>query len=620
MAGICIIIWKDAANPRGLWRRTTLDSFRTAKPEWETLLDVDKLAADEGVDWLQSWTFACPGHHSRAILNMSRGGSDAATLREFDLDRKAFVTDGFVLPEAKGSVTWIDADTVLLSSAFGDGMATTSGYSRTVRLWRRGEPVERAKVLFDIPASSMWAYCDVSHTGEQRRVWFIERIDFFNHNLWLGDETGAKTRMDLPTTVWTEIHQDWLAVKLREDWTIGGKTWAADSVIGISLSAFLAGSRDFALVFEPGPRRALQGWFWAAGKLVLSILDELKPVFEICTPSAKAWTKQTLQGLPDIGVVDVWRLDTHESESNGDLLANVQDPLTPPSLMLIERGGASPAVLKRAPRTFSADGVVVTQHEAISIDGERIPYVQTGPARETGDAPVYMTGYGGFGMAVKPYYVASLGKLWLERGGTTVQVNLRGGGEFGTRWHDAGRHAGKKLSHDDFAAVAADLVRRGVTRPERIAAEGGSNGGILISNMLTRYPGRFGALFCTIPLIDMRRYTKLLAGASWIAEYGDPDKPEEWAWLQTYSAYHAAKPGQKYPPILLATTRRDDRVHPGHARKMAAKLQAMGYEAYFYEPAAGGHGYGKDNKERASFVALGLGFLREKIGWTDAAA
>jgi prolyl oligopeptidase len=263
---------------------------------------------------------------------------------------------------------------------------------------------------------------------------------------------------------------------------------------------------------------------------------------------------------------------------------------------------------------------VITQHEAISIDGERIPYVQTGPAAETGYAPVYMNAYGGFGLAVRPYYNSALGKLWLERGGTCVQANIRGGGEYGTRWHDAGRFAGKRLAHDDFAAVAADLVWRGVTRPDRIAAEGGSNGGILISNMLTRYPERFGALFCTIPLIDMRRYTKLLAGASWIAEYGDPDKPEEWAWLQTYSAYHTARPGQKYPPILIATTRRDDRVHPGHARKMAAKLQAMGYEAYFYEPAAGGHGYGKDNKERAAFTALGYTFLRNKIGWPDRAA
>ena len=405
-------------------------------------------------------------------------------------------------------------------------------------------------------------------------------------------------------------------VKLRTAWTVAGRTYAPDTVIGMSLSAFLAGERNFTVVFEPSPRRALQGLFWAAGKLVLPILDELRPVFEVCTPSPDGWSRERLQGLPEIGVVDVWRLDRHQSEANGDLLANVQGPLTPPSLMLIESVGR-PAVLKQAPKTFSADGLVVTQHEAISVDGERIPYVQTGPGTETGDAPVYMSAYGGFGLAVRPHYNSALGKLWLERGGTCVQANIRGGGEFGTRWHDAGRYAGKRLAHDDFAAVAADLVRRGVTRPGRIAAQGGSNGGILITNMLVRYPERFGALFCTIPLIDMRRYTKLLAGASWIAEYGDPEKPEEWAWLQTYSAYHTAKPGQKYPPILIATTRRDDRVHPGHARKMAAKLQAMGYEAYFYEPAAGGHGYGKDNKERAAFVALGLAFLKEKIGWAD---
>ena len=296
------------------------------------------------------------------------------------------------------------------------------------------------------------------------------------------------------------------------------------------------------------------------------------------------------------------------------MLANIQDPLTPSSLMLIE-GVQSPAVLKRAPKTFSADGFVVTQHEAISIDGERIPYVQTGPAAATGDAPVHLKAYGGFAVSERPYYNSAIGKLWLERGGTSVLANIRGGGEFGTRWHDAGRYAGKRLTHDDFADVAADLVKRGVTCPGRIAAEGGSNGGILISNMLTRYPERFGALFCTIPLIDMRRYTKLLAGASWIAEYGDPDNPEDWAFLQTYSAYHLAEPGRRYPPILIATSRRDDRVHPGHARKMAAKLQAMGYEAYFYEPAAGGHGYGKDNSERAAFTALGYNFLRRAIGW-----
>jgi prolyl oligopeptidase len=615
--GLLYNLWKDANHPRGLWRRTTIDEFRKASPSWETLLDIDQLAATEREDWLLNWSSSLPGDAPQAILSLSRGGSDAVTLREFDLNTTSFVADGFTLPEAKGGAAWVDPDTVLLSSAYGDGMATTSGYARTVRLWRRGEPVERATVVFETTSERMSAYCDVDRTGPTPRVWFIDRLDFFNFDLWLGTETGPTVKLDLPSDIWLEAHQDWFAVKLRSAWEFAGVTHAPDTVLGISLSAFLAGDRNFSVVFAPAPRRALQGWFWTDGKLVLSILDELHPVFEICTPSASGWSREQLRGLPDIGVVDVWRFDHHESESNGDLLANVQDPLTPPSLMLIEKGVAIPTVLKQAPKTFTADGLVVTQHEAISIDGERIPYVQTGPAGETGDAPVYMSAYGGFGHSVKPYYNSALGKLWLERGGTTVQANLRGGGEFGTRWHDAGRLAGKKLSHDDFAAVAADLVRRGVTRAKRIAAEGGSNGGILITNMLTRYPERFGALFCTIPLIDMRRYTKLLAGASWIAEYGDPDKPEEWDWLKTYSAYHAAKPGQPYPPILIATTRRDDRVHPGHARKMAAKLQAMGYEAYFYEPAAGGHGYGKDNKERAGFQVLGFRFLKSKIGWLD---
>jgi prolyl oligopeptidase len=602
--GVLYNLWKDANNPRGLWRRTTLVEFRKPTPQWEVVLDIDKLAADENEDWLLNWTHPLPGKHPRTIV---------------DLDAKAFVTDGFVLSEAKSGVEWVDADTLLLSSAYGEGMTTTSGYARTVRLWRRGDSVDRAPVVFEASPDRMAVYCNVDDTGLTPRVWFIDRLDFFNFHAWLGDEDGARVKLDLPTNIGLEAHQDWLAVKLRTAWSAGGQTYAPDTLLGISLSAFLAGDRNFTVVFEPAPRRALQGFSWTAGKLVLSILDELRPVFEVCTPSADGWSRDRLRGIPDIGVVDVWRLDRHESESNGDLLANIQDPLTPPSLMLIE-GLGSPALLKQAPRTFSSDGLVTTQHEAISIDGERIPYVQTGPAAETGDAPVHLCAYGGFGISMRPSYNSALGKLWLERGGTSVVANLRGGGEFGTRWHDAGRYAGKRLAHDDFAAVAADLVRRGMTRPERIAAEGGSNGGILITNMLTRYPERFGALFCTIPLIDMRRYTKLLAGASWIAEYGDPDKPEEWAWLQTYSAYHAAKPGQKYPPILIATTRRDDRVHPGHARKMTAKLQAMGYEAWFYEPAAGGHGYGKDNKERAAFTALGYSFLKDKIGWVDTGA
>ncbi len=617
--------WKDAQNPRGLWRRTTLEEYRKPNPQWDVILDLDRLAAAENEDWIWSWVWMLPSSHRRAILSLSRGGSDAVVLREFDLGVRDFVAGGFTLGEAKGGGEWLDADTLLLSSAYGKDMATTSGYARTVRLWRRGTPVDQAPVIFEGSADTMLVGVGVDRTGAEPRVWFIDRTGFFDAVFWLGDATGPKLKLDLPTDISLEAHGDWLAVRRRSEWLLGTTTYAPDTVLGISLSAFLAGDRNFTVLFEPAPRRAFQQFFWSGDRLVVSILDELQPVYEVLTPSASGWSRSKLPGLPTIGVVDVWRLDLEESESNGDLLANVQDPLTPPALMLIQdttgmsgQDIASPILLKQAPRTFTADGLLVTQHEAVSIDGEKIPYVQTGPAGETGDAPVYLRAYGGFGVSEKPTYVASTGKLWLERGGTSVVANIRGGGEFGTHWHDAGRYAGKRLSHDDFAAVAADLVKRGVTRPTRIAAQGGSNGGILISNMLTRYPERFGALFCTIPLIDMRRYTKLLAGASWIAEYGDPDKPEDWAFLQTYSAYHAAAAGQSYPPILLATTRRDHRVHPGHARKMAAKLQALGYEAYFYEPAAGGHGYGKDNRERAAFTALGYTFLRDKIGWTDA--
>ena len=614
--GLLYNLWKDANNPRGIWRRTTLEEFRKSDPGWETVLDLDRLAIDENEDWIFAGVQTLPEPGAHAILSLSRGGSDAATLREFDIEGRRFVPGGFVLPQAKSAVSWFDRDTLLLSSAYGDGMATHSGYARTVRRWRRGTDVNDAPLIFETTPENMAVHANIDRSGKITRVWLVERRDFFNYRIWLGDDNGARTELDLPSDIWMQAHRDWFVVKLRTAWSTGGQTFAPDTVLGISLSAFLVGDRRFETVFEPGPRRALQGLFWSAGRLVLSILDELRPVFEICSPSTNGWSHARLPGLPEIGVVDVWRLDSHESEDNGDLLANIQNPLTPSALMLIE-GVASPALLKQAPRTFSAEGLVVTQHEAISVDGERIPYVQTGPAAETGDAPVHLNAYGGFGITMRPAYSSAIGKLWLEYGGTSVVANIRGGGEFGTSWHDAGRFAGKRLAHDDFAAVAADLVRRGVTQPGRIAAEGGSNGGILISNMLTRYPERFGALFCTIPLIDMRRYTKLLAGASWIAEYGDPDKPAGWAWLQTYSAYHAARPGEKFPPILIATTRRDDRVHPGHARKMTAKLQAMGYEAYLYEPAAGGHGYGKDNSERAAFTALGYAFLKDKIGWSD---
>jgi prolyl oligopeptidase len=609
--------WQDAERPRGLWRRTSLASYREAEPQWEPLLDLDALAAAEGEDWVWAGALLRPKTHDRAIVRLSRGGGDAVTLREFDLSSKSFVVDGFRLPEAKGGVDWLDDDTLLLFSAYGADQATRSGYARTVRQWRRGEDAAAAPVLFETAFESMAVGGGLDRTAAKPRLLFVERRGFFESDIWLCDEAGKPAHLPLPAEAWKDLHDDWLIVKPRQRWTIGEANYPPDTLLGMRLSHFMTGARDFAVLFAPEARRALQGFFWCGEKLVVSILDNLTPRFDLFTPSDAGWSRESVPHLPEVGVVDLWPLDESEEDRNGEALVNLQDPLNPPSLLLMdlnEAGAARPALLKKMPASFDPTGLTVSRHEAISIDGERIPYFQVGPKILTGDAPVHLNAYGGFGIAEKPYYRTAIGKLWLERGGTNVVANIRGGGEFGTRWHDAGRKQNKHLSHDDFAAVAADLVARGVTTPKRIAAEGGSNGGILISNMLTRYPERFGALFCTIPLIDMRRYTHLLAGASWIDEYGDPDKPGDWAYLRDISAYHNAEPGRRYPPILIATSRRDDRVHPGHARKMAAKLQAMGYEAHFYEPAAGGHGYGKDNKERASFIALGLGFLWEKLG------
>lgn len=607
--GLIFNYWTDAEHPRGLWRRTTMESFRSAAPTWEVLLDLDALAAAEGVDWVwHGATTLAPGHE-RAMVQLSRGGSDAAVLREFDLGTRAFVEGGFDLTDGKGGADWVDRDTLLLSSALGG--ETGSGYPSTVRLWRRGcEPFE-GEALFRIEPTHMGVWGGVDRVG--KRLVFSDKPGFFETAVWLGDATGERRRLEAPSDSWASWEGDWLAVRTRTAWIVGERVFGPDTVVVTGLAAFLAGERELVVVFEPGERRALQKFFWSAGRLILHVLDEMRPSF--IAHAAPDWVGVPIAGLPALGTVNVWPLDQEEDEADGTLLASVQDPVTPPTLMLIGPAMGMPAVLRRLPAGFDASGLAVTRHEAVSPDGERIPYVQTGPAGETGEAPVHLGGYGGFGISRLPGYGLGIGKLWLERGGTSVVANIRGGGEFGTRWHEAGRLAGKRLSHDDFAAVAADLVRRGVTRPGRIAAEGGSNGGLLIANMLTRYPERFGALFCTIPLIDMRRYNRLLAGASWMAEYGDPASGDWEAFLGAVSAYHAAEPGRPYPRILLATTRRDDRVHPGHARKMAAKLQALGYDALFYEPAAGGHGFGTTNAEVAGFAALGYAFLRRAIGW-----
>jgi prolyl oligopeptidase len=597
--------WVDAEHKRGLWRRASWGAYRDGEPDWEILIDLDALALAEGEDWVWAGSSMRQGDRARALLALSRGGGDACVLREYDLDAKAFVAEGFVAPEAKAQADWVDADTLLVCSPHGEGMATRSGYARTARLWRRGEPFAAAEIVFEGEAEDIMVFAGLDRSVEPPRWAFGRRTSFFATEIWLGDRE-TRVKIEAPADADKDVHGDWLILRLRSPWR--------GHAAGALLASRLDGGGELTTLFTPTARRALDGHAWIGDKLVLSVLDDLAPTFEALTPGA--WTRRRLDGLPEIGVVSVDALDSFERESNGEAFAFAEDPVTPMEMRLLDLSDdapSAPRVLRRMPALFDASGLVVTRHDAIAEDGERIPYVQVGRPDAEG-APVHLYGYGGFEVSERPYYRSHIGKLWLERGGVGVVANIRGGGEFGPAWHQAGVREGKRVAQDDFAAVAADLARRGVAPASRIAAEGGSNGGLLIANMLTRHPEKFGALFCTIPLIDMRRYTKLLAGASWIEEYGDPDKPEDWAFLQRISAYHLAAPGKPYPPILIATTKADDRVHPAHARKMAAKLQALGYAAHLFEPAAGGHGYGKDNFERAGFVALGVQFLWAAVG------
>ncbi len=605
--------WTDATHPHGIWRTTSLDSFRTDAPDWDVLLDLDALAATEGEDWIWKGASVLPGSFDRAILKLSRGNTDAVVLREFDLTARAFVPGGFHLPESKSWSNWLDRDTLLLMSPLGDGMATHKGLSRTVRRWHRGTDPLAAPVIFETGPESLDVWADVDREAEGESLVFLERRAPVDESGWAGDRDGPKVPWGIPKDTRGHWSRGWMVVIPQSAWTVGGETYEADTVMGISLAAYRAGDRRFTRLWEPGPSRAFHERQWAAGRLLLLSIDDRETVIDILTPSESGWARERVTGLPEQGAMSICRLDVQEEDSNGDFLVHIQNALTPPSLFLLSPGRA-PELISQAPRTFDAAGLAYSYHETASTDGTRIPYIQVGPKAATGDAPVHLYGYGAFGISQVPGS-AAIGKLWLQRGGTCVVAQIRGGGEFGLTWRDAGRGKGKRLAQDDFAAVAADLVRRGVTRSERIAGESQGPGGMLIANMLTRYPERLGALVCSKPIIDMRRYSKFRGKAGASPEFGDPDKPEDWAFLAPMSAYHAAVPGRSYPPILLAVNRHDRNFHPAHARKMAAKLQAMGYDAWYYEVAAAEPGDATEPDRNATFVALGFAFLRRKIGW-----
>ncbi|MDO5700499.1 MAG: prolyl oligopeptidase family serine peptidase [Bowdeniella nasicola] len=629
--------WTDAHHERGIWRRTTWESYRSASPEWETLIDVDHLAEEEGVPWV--WHGACVLYptHDRALIDLSPGGSDADVTREFDLTTRSFIEDGFYRPEAKGSMTWADqsGDVVLVSTDFGPGTLTASGYPRIVRRVRRGQDLADGELILEGEESDI-AVAAMYSTIEDRT--FASRaLDFYTSKSFelVGDDLVP---IEVPESANESVWRDWLIVRLRDDWQVGKRCFPSGAVLATRYADFLAGGRDFVALFIPTARSSAVDLTATRHHLVLTVLEDVVTHLELLTPSGRAdagadndggWRRRDLDVasplLPEaelatdrpLVTVSVAPVDAKESD---DLWVTLESFTLPTTLALarLDEAGEVCEVesIHALPASFEASDVRVSQHFAVSADGTRVPYFQVAPASmpTDGSNPTLLNGYGGFEVSLAPAYLGGAGKVWVERGGVYVIANIRGGGEYGPAWHKAALKAERPRAYEDFAAVARDLVERGVTTAEHLGAWGGSNGGLLIGNMLTGYPDLFGAFVCSVPLLDMRRYTRLLAGASWEAEYGDPDDPQQWEFIQTFSPFHRFDSEASYPPILFTTSTKDDRVHPAHARTMAYRMLKAGKNVTYVENIEGGHGGASTNAQRARMSAYAYEFLWQQLG------
>ncbi|MGE5179630.1 MAG: prolyl oligopeptidase family serine peptidase [Bacteroidota bacterium] len=603
--------WQDRDHPRGLWRRTTLTEYRKKNPAWEPVLDLDRLSRDEKIEWVWHDPIRLPPHPERCLVQIARGGSDAQVVREFDLDAKSFVKGGFSLPEAKSAVAWKDRDLLYVATDFGPGSLTTSGYPRIVKEWKRGTPLSAAATVFEGKPTDVDVYGLHDFTPGFPRDIVSEDLSFFTNDVRVrrGDRWVA---LEKPPGAIADFFDEWLLLRLRQDWTIGRKTWTAGSLLAIRLDDFLAGKRSFDALFTPTSRAFLQSIAPTRATILMNILDNVQSKVRVARREGNRWRITDLPGVPRFSDTSVSAVDPLTSD---DYFMTSTGFLTPTTLLLGRAGEGAPAALKRMPSFFDTTGLDVSQHFAVSKDGTRVPYFQVARRglRLDGSAPTMVWGYGGFELAQLPYYSATAGVSWLTRGGVVVLANIRGGGEFGPRWHEAALLENRPRAYEDFIAVGEDLVRRRVTSPRHLGCWGGSNGGLLVGNVLTMRPDLWGAVVCEQPLLDMRRYSKLLAGASWMAEYGDPDDPRQWAFIRTFSPYQNVRKGVKYPPVLFTTSTRDDRVHPGHARKMAAKMLAYGNDVTFYENVEGGHAGASTHEQEAFMLALAYEFLWDHL-------
>jgi prolyl oligopeptidase len=606
--------WQDKAHPRGIWRRTTLAEYRKPEPQWELLLDVDALNKAEGKRWVFKGSDCLKPAYNRCLIMLSPDGGDAIEVREFDVPSKSFVKGGFELPIAKTQASWIDENHLYVGTDFGPGSMTTSSYPRITKVWTRGTPISAATTVYEGKTSDLSINATHDRTPGFERDFVTVAHDFFHSDTYQLKD-GKLIHLDVPADVANvDAHREWLLLQLRNAWTVGGAAYPSGALIAIKFDDFMAGKRQFTTLFAPDAHTALSNYAWTRHHIILDIMDDVKSRLDVLTPQADGkWAREAMPGAPQFSTVDV--LDT-DPDNTDEYWLGVTGFLNPSSLERGVLGEGQAQTIKQSPAFFDASKFEVSQHFTTSRDGTQVPYFEIAPKGIMLDGAnrTLLYGYGGFEVSLQPFYSGSIGRAWLERGGVYVIANIRGGGEYGPRWHQAALQANRLRAYEDFAAVAMDLIKRGVTSPNHLGAEGGSNGGLLMGNMLTLYPQLFGAIACEVPLLDMKRYTHLSAGASWIAEYGDPDDPKQWSFIKTFSPYQNMKAGATYPPVLFYTTTSDDRVGPVQARKMAAKMEGMGYKnVWFFENTEGGHGAGADNKQAAYMHALAFDFLWDRL-------
>jgi prolyl oligopeptidase len=602
--------WKDEKNERGIWRRITLKRYLKNSEDWETVLDIDALNKKEGKKWVYKGVTWLKPENRFCMIRLSNGGGDAVEIREFDTKSKSFVKNGFFVPSAKGGVSWKDYNTLYVRTDFGKGSMTTSGYPMILKKWQRGTSLKDAQMIFKGDSNDVSVGGYVINTPERQYEIVYRGMTFYTQKLFTIDH-GKLVKLDIPQDADLQgIFKNQLLINLKTDWEVNGQKYLQGSLISIDYDRFLAGARDFNIVVVPDDKSSISSIANTRNYLLINMLENVHSVLYVYHLDKDKWRKEKVD-IPELGTVSIVDAD----DDSDKFFYSYYGFLTPTSLFFADTPQKKAKEIRHLPAFFNTDGLTVKQNWATSKDGTKIPYfiVSQKDLKYDSQNPTLLYGYGGFEISMKPRYSATIGVDWLEKGGVFVLANIRGGGEFGPKWHLSALKENRQRAYDDFAAVAEDLIHRKITSPQHLGIKGGSNGGLLVGVAFTQRADLYNAVVCRVPLLDMKRFNKLLAGASWMGEYGNPDKAEEWAYIKKYSPYQNIFKDKKYPQVFFNTSTRDDRVHPGHARKMVAKMESLGYPVYYYENMEGGHAAATTNKQSAYQNALIYSYLWKQL-------